>query len=76
MDAKRETGHNIFYDAIKVNGKEIVQKAEKPTKAPPPPLKQLQKKVSLQKIECREGLEKITAKLTFRDVLKDFGFAN
>lgn len=60
MDAKRETGHNIFYDAIKVNGKEIIQKAEKPTKIPPPPLKQLQKKVSLQKIECREGLEKIT----------------
>ena len=60
MDAKRGTGHNIFYDAIKVNGKEIIQKAEKPTKIPPPPLKQLQKKVSLQKIECREGMEKIT----------------
>jgi hypothetical protein len=60
MDAKRGTGYNIFYDAIKVNGKEITQKTEKSIKIPPPPLKQLQKKISLQKIECREGLEKIT----------------
>lgn len=60
MDAKRGTGYNIFYDAIKVNGKEIIQKVEKSIKIPPPPLKQIQKKVSLQKIECREGLEKIT----------------
>lgn len=60
MDAKRETGSNVFYDAIKINGKEIVEKTVPSTKIPPPPLKQLQNKVSLQKVECRDGLEKIT----------------
>lgn len=84
MDAKSGTGHNVFYDTIKVTGKEIVQKAEKSTKIPPPPLKQLQKKISLQKIECREGLEKITrnngavacVSTYTADMLKNMGLAS
>jgi hypothetical protein len=61
MDAKRETSYNVLYDAIKVNGKDITEKPAPPTKMPPPPpLKQLQNKVPLQKIECRDGYEKVT----------------
>lgn len=61
MDAKRETGYNVLYDAIKVNGKDITEKPQTPAKIPPPPpLKQLQKKIALQKVECRDGYEKIT----------------
>lgn len=61
MDAKLETGSNVLYDAIKVSGKEIVEKASQPVKdVPLPPLKQLKAKISAQKIECRDGFEKVT----------------
>ena len=61
MDAKRHTGQNVLYDAIKVGGKDITEKPAPPAKTPPPPpLKQLQKKVPLQKVECRDGYEKVT----------------
>jgi len=61
MDAKRETGYNVIFDAIKVGGKDITEKPAPPAKTPPPPpLKQLQKKVPLQKVECRDGYEKVT----------------
>lgn len=61
MDAKRHTGYNVLYDAIKVGGKDITEKPAPPSKTPPlPPLKQIQKKVPLQKVECRDGYEKVT----------------
>ncbi|NDB46402.1 MAG: hypothetical protein EB163_03800 [Nitrososphaeria archaeon] len=60
MDAKRETGYNVLYNAIKVGGKDITEKAAQPTKThPPPPLKQIQNKVAMQKVECRDGFEKV-----------------
>ncbi|NDB90969.1 MAG: hypothetical protein EB166_09230 [Thaumarchaeota archaeon] len=60
MDAKRETGYNVLYNAIKVGGKDITEKAAQPTKIPPPPpLKQIQNKVAMQKVECRDGFEKV-----------------
>jgi hypothetical protein len=60
MDAKRLTSYNVLYDAIKVGGKDMTEKPAPPTKMPPPPLKQIQNKVALQKIECRDGYEKVT----------------
>lgn len=61
MDAKRHTGYNVIYDAIKVDGKDITEKPAPQAKTPPPPpLKQIQKKVPLQKVECRDGYEKVT----------------
>ena len=61
MDAKRETGYNVLYDAIKVGGKDVTEKPAPPTKSPPPPpLKQIQNKIALQKVECRDGFEKVT----------------
>lgn len=60
MDAKLETGSNVFYDAIKITGKEIMEKNSLPVKNVPPPLKQIKAKIIAQKIECRDGLEKIT----------------
>ncbi len=61
LDAKRHTGYNVLYDAIKVNGKDLTEKPAPPAKIPPPPpLKQIQKKVTLAKIECRDGFEKVT----------------
>lgn len=60
MDAKLETGSNVFYDAIKITGKEIIEKIPQPVKNVPPPLKQIKAKITAQKIECRDGLEKIT----------------
>ena len=59
-DAKRGSKTNVFFNAIKVTGKEVIEKSTDPVKIPLPPLKQLQKKVPMQKIECRDGLEKIT----------------
>ncbi|MBI5697597.1 MAG: hypothetical protein HZC29_03700 [Thaumarchaeota archaeon] len=59
MDAKLETGSNVFYDGIKVTGKEIIEKISQPVKNVPPPLKQIKAKITAQKIECRDGLEKI-----------------
>jgi hypothetical protein len=61
MDAKRHTGYNVLYDAITVGGKDITEKPAPPAKTPPlPPLKQIQKKIPLQKVECRDGYEKVT----------------
>jgi hypothetical protein len=61
MDAKRHTGYNVIYDAIQVDGKDITEKPAPQAKTPPPPpLKQIQKKVPLQKVECRDGYEKVT----------------
>lgn len=60
MDAKLETGSNVFYDTIKITGKEIVEKTPQPVKNVPSPLKQLKAKIIPQKIECRDELEKVT----------------
>lgn len=61
MDAKKETTYNVFYDAIKATGKDMTPKPTTPTKTPPPPpLKQLQNKTPLSKVECRAGFEKVT----------------
>ena len=60
-DANRETGSNVFHDAIKASGKDMTQKPIPPAKpVPPSPLKQLHNKVSSNKVECRDGYEKIT----------------
>lgn len=61
MDAKKETGYNVLYQAIKVAGKDMTEKPVPPAKPiPMTPLKQIQHKISPSKVECREGYEKVT----------------
>ncbi|MGQ0606272.1 MAG: hypothetical protein ACT4OD_04890 [Candidatus Nitrosotenuis sp.] len=59
-DAKRTSKTNVFFNAIKVTGKEIIEKTPDPVKNVLPPLKQIEAKIIPQKIECKDGLEKIT----------------
>jgi len=61
MDAKLGSRDNVLYNALKVNGKEIVSKAPPMIKpVPPTPLKQLKSKLTASQVECRDGYEKIT----------------
>ena len=56
-DAKRGNKSNVFYDAIKVTGKSIIEeKPQLPVNNVLPPLKQIKKSHSTH-VECRQGFE-------------------
>jgi len=62
IDAKKNSKINVFYDAIAVTGKQIVEvKAQPPAPYVPPPLKLLK---SHSQVVCREGFELVIRSVT------------
>ena len=61
MDAKNNGHTNVFFNGIKVTGKEIPNEVTKKVYNPPPtPLQQIKKNVSAKNVVCREGFQKVT----------------
>ena len=61
MDAKNNGHTNVFFNGIKVTGKEIPKELTKKVYNPPPtPLQQIKKNVSVKNVVCKEGFEKVT----------------
>ncbi len=56
-DNDRSSRSNVFLDAVRATGNEIIEYAPGPQNTIPAPLKQTQNGVTPEEVECRQGLE-------------------